>query len=67
MSQTDDGVEEIPSDGEDAEEEEKDSQQWSIYDSDTFISGEYQSDHCTIPEGILQFQYPFIILSARTI
>jgi hypothetical protein len=72
MSQTDEGVEEIPVDEEEEEEEEEEVEEeeeeedhWSIYDADTFVSGPFQSDNCTIPEDILKFQYPFVVTSEK--
>jgi hypothetical protein len=72
MSQTDEGVEEIPVDEEEEEEEEEEVEEeeeeedhWSIYDADTFVSGPFQSDNCTIPEDILKFQYPFVVLKRK--
>jgi hypothetical protein len=66
MSQTDEGVEEIPVDEEEEEEEEEEVEEeeeeedhWSIYDADTFVSGPFQSDNCTIPEDILKFHFSF--------
>lgn len=66
MSQTDeDQYEELPTDseyeygeGEEEEEEEENPEIWSTYDSNTFISGPYQSEESTIPENILEYQYP---------
>lgn len=61
MSQTDEGLEDLPEDEEDYEEEEyeeeEDEDQWSVYDSSTFISGSYQSENSTINEDILKFEY----------
>ncbi|RZC43160.1 thyroid receptor-interacting protein 11 [Asbolus verrucosus] len=69
MSQTDEGVEDLPADyryrdyyGEEEEEEyeeEGSEDAWSIYDSETFISGPFQSEKSTIPEDILEFEFSF--------
>ncbi|XP_064214804.1 cilia- and flagella-associated protein 44 isoform X1 [Tribolium castaneum] len=60
MSQTDEGLEDLPEDEEEYEEEEEEEEDhWSIYDASTFISGPYQSEKCTINEGVLKFDFSF--------
>lgn len=64
MSKTDDHVESIPTDNEtddeikayltDLEEDEES----IVYDSASFVSGPYRSERCTMPEQILDFEYP---------
>lgn len=68
MSKTNEDIESIPSDDEkvekvetDAEGNVEDSDDESIvYDSDSLVSGPYLSEKCTLPENILNFEYPFI-------
>lgn len=53
-------MEDLPEDEEDeeVEEEEVEAEQehWSLYNSESFISGPFQSEQCTIQEDVLQFE-----------
>lgn len=63
MSQTDVDLEDLPLDYEFQEFEEEGEyypyEQEIVYNSDDFISRYFLSKDCTLPENILEFQYPF--------
>lgn len=67
MSKTDEDLESLPADNE-SENEYKDlhsdgsDDDSVIYDSSTFISGPIRAGKCTMPEHILKFEYPFILI-----
>lgn len=64
MSQTDVDIEDLPEDyefyeGENEEGESIRDEQPIVYNTEDFISTYFLSENCTLPENILEFQYPF--------
>lgn len=63
MSRTDDEIEDLPIDFEYVEGEGEfegiEGEQAIVYNSEDFISGPHFSENSTLPENILEFQYPF--------